>query len=138
MELCSLCSVFGGRSLDMMGNAGTRKASLRIPAVIAAGQTGQAWRTPARNRLDFAGTVATWGGALMGLLIVAAIVAFGVVQVWRLQRSGLLTLGFLYLVTVSQQLLLLQKRRGDWFNVTFSVLMLVALLSPHAWRICRE
>ena len=114
------------------------RLSLRIPAVIAAVQAAQAWRTTALNRLGSGGTSAQVTGTVIGLLIVAAIVVFAIVQVWRLRRSGLIVLGVLYTIMATLQLVAIHEGRGNWLNVALSVMMLIALVSPHAWRICDE
>jgi len=134
---CRSLTVFGvARSATVHGGMRNMRLTLRIPAVIAAVQAAQAWRTTAINRLGSDGTSAQVTGAVIGLLAVGATVAFGVVQVWRLRRSGLVVLGVLYTLMATLDLLAIHERRGNWLNVAFSAMMLIALLSPHAWRIC--
>ena len=74
----------------------------------------------------------------MALLALGAIGVFGVVQVWRLRRSGLVVLALLYVIIAVPQLVAMRDGRGNWLNVAFSGIMLIVLLAPHAWRICNE
>ena len=115
------------------------RLSLRIPAVLAAVQFAEAWRTTALSRFGSAGeSSAKLVGAVVGLLAVGAITAFGVIQVWRLRRSGLVVLGLFYVIFASMQSLAIHDGRGSWLRLSFSALMLMAFLSPHAWRICAD
>lgn len=41
-------------------------------------------------------------------------------------------------IQASMQLLAIHNGRDSWLSLAFSGLMLMVLLSPHAWRICEE
>jgi uncharacterized membrane protein len=121
-----------------VGEIEVRGVTLRILAGIAAVQDADAWLRTARNQLNTAASSAQLIGAVIGLLLVGGIIAFGVLELWRLRRSGLIVVAGLYVITVVLQLLAVHRGSGNWLNVVFSGLMLLALLSPHAWRICSE
>jgi len=115
-----------------------RGVTLRILAGIAAVQHAAAWLATARNQLNPGASAAHLTGAVIGLVLAGGIFAFGVLQLWKRRWTGLLVVAALYAITLVIQLLAVHRGSGNWLNVVFSGLMLSALLSPHAWRICSE
>ena len=74
-------------------------------------------------------------GSMLGLFVIGVVVAFGVVQVWRGQRSGLVVLGGIYLTSTAALLPQLYAGHGSWVGLALRGLVLAILLSPQAWRV---
>lgn len=109
--------------------------TLRVTAVLGFLHLGASFWTTA-SRLDWTGgNSATRMGSVLGLLLVGAAVTFGVVQVWRARRSGLVVLGLLYLASTAASIQQLYAGRGSWVGLALRAVIMAILWSPQAWRV---
>ena len=111
------------------------RVALRIAAVLATVHVGIAFfgAMYAMTR-SAAGDTARQVGAISAIAVLGAVCFFGVVQLWRLKRSGLVIVGAMYLLVLTMQSIWLVQGKGGWAGLAMVTAMLALLWLPPAWR----
>ena len=111
---------------------------LRIAGVLAFLHLGASWYRVMSRRLEMAaGSSAQVAGVSIAAALLAAGILVGVIRVWHYRRSGLVVLGLFYLAILSVVVHRIYVGLAGWEALAWPATMLVALWSPHAWRVCR-
>ena len=113
------------------------RVALRIAALVATLHFGIAFTGATYASLHSAGgNSAQQLGSVVGLLLLGTLCLYGVVQLWRLRRIGLVVVGAMYALILTMQVVGLLQQHNSWISVLLIAAMLALLWCPLAWRAC--